>query len=90
MTTNQVNGTTSSHKKYMYNELRFKVSSCVAYMLLTLFHAEEAESNGKAESIITDDKFKLLDPDLFQQDSYVDGKWVIATSGKRFDVIGAF
>ena len=31
--------------------------------------------------------FKLNDPDLLHQDSYVDGKWVQAKSGKRFDVI---
>ena len=31
--------------------------------------------------------FELKDPDLFHQDSYVDGKWVQAKSGKRFDII---
>lgn len=31
--------------------------------------------------------FELNDPDLFHQESYVDGKWVGAKSGKRFDVV---
>ena len=31
--------------------------------------------------------FKLNDPDLFHQESYVHGKWVPAKSGKRFDVV---
>jgi len=31
--------------------------------------------------------FQLKDPDLLHQDSYVDGKWVRAKSGKRFEVI---
>jgi succinate-semialdehyde dehydrogenase / glutarate-semialdehyde dehydrogenase len=31
--------------------------------------------------------FELKDQDLFHSDSYVDGKWVQAKSGKRFDVI---
>lgn len=31
--------------------------------------------------------FELNDPDLLHQESYVDGKWVGAKSGKRFDII---
>ena len=31
--------------------------------------------------------FELKDKDLFQQDSYVNAKWVQAKSGKRFDVL---
>ncbi|RMD44835.1 hypothetical protein DV735_g429, partial [Chaetothyriales sp. CBS 134920] len=31
--------------------------------------------------------FKLNDPDLLKQESYVHGQWVQAKSGKRFDVI---
>jgi len=31
--------------------------------------------------------FELKDPDLFHQDSYVNGEWVQAKSGKRFDII---
>ncbi|KIV79159.1 hypothetical protein PV11_06737 [Exophiala sideris] len=31
--------------------------------------------------------FDLKDPDLFHQESYVDGKWVGAKSGKRFDIV---
>ncbi|KIW83760.1 hypothetical protein Z517_03006 [Fonsecaea pedrosoi CBS 271.37] len=31
--------------------------------------------------------FQLQDPDLFHEDSYVDGKWVQAKSGNRFAVI---
>lgn len=30
----------------------------------------------------------MKDPSLFQTESFVDGKWVGAKSGKRFDVIG--
>lgn len=33
-------------------------------------------------------KPKLKNPDLFKDKSYVDGEWVEAKSGKRFDVIG--
>ncbi|KAM5348241.1 hypothetical protein ACJ41O_008065 [Fusarium nematophilum] len=31
--------------------------------------------------------FQLADPTLFHQESYVHGKWVAATSGKRFDIL---
>jgi succinate-semialdehyde dehydrogenase len=31
--------------------------------------------------------FELKDPDLFRQDSYVDGQWVGAKSGHKFDVV---
>ncbi|KAK5264825.1 hypothetical protein LTR40_014544, partial [Exophiala xenobiotica] len=31
--------------------------------------------------------FELNDPDLLQQESYIDGKWVGAKSGKRFDIV---
>lgn len=31
--------------------------------------------------------FTLSNPDLWHQDSYIDGKWVSAKSGKRFEVI---
>merc|ERR1711939_983768 len=31
--------------------------------------------------------FELNDPDLLHQESYVDGKWVGAKSGKRFDIV---
>jgi hypothetical protein len=33
---------------------------------------------------------QLKDPELFQTESFVDGKWVGAKSGKRFEVIGMF
>jgi succinate-semialdehyde dehydrogenase / glutarate-semialdehyde dehydrogenase len=31
--------------------------------------------------------FKLNDPDLLHQQSYINGKWVDAKSGKRFDIV---
>jgi succinate-semialdehyde dehydrogenase / glutarate-semialdehyde dehydrogenase len=31
--------------------------------------------------------FKLSDPDLFHQETYIHGEWVGAKSGKRFDII---
>jgi succinate-semialdehyde dehydrogenase len=31
--------------------------------------------------------FTLNDPDLLHQESYIDGKWVGAKSGKRFDIV---
>ncbi|KAI9688662.1 MAG: Succinate-semialdehyde dehydrogenase, mitochondrial [Bathelium mastoideum] len=31
--------------------------------------------------------FKLQDPSLFHQQSYVDGQWIESKSGKRFDII---
>ena len=37
---------------------------------------------------IADGILKLSEPEVFQNDSYVDGKWVEAKSGERFDVIG--
>jgi len=31
---------------------------------------------------------QLKNPDLFKEQSYVDGKWIDAKSGARFDVVG--
>lgn len=45
-------------------------------------------AHDRVPRLLTTTQLKLKNPDLFRDKAYVNGEWIEAKSGKRFDVIG--